>query len=409
MAARSGTCVAISVGVAVVVTLVLAPAAVAVSHPSAPRSVHAKPGNTTVRVSWVPPLSDGGAPVDGYRVQRADATAGPWTTVADLAATTFAWKNTGLTNGTTYYFRTRAHNVAGWGGGSRVVSAVPRTVPSAPQSPTASWGDASVTMSWSAPLSDGGSPVNAYRLQFSYDGTTWTNVPAGLQTQLTVSGLSNGDGIRVVIRAHNAAGWGPPSIETSVTPGVPQIPVNVQAQSSAGGIAISCSDWEPGITWFEVEMSFDGGVDWTWLPGYPSGPTDHGFSDTFTAGTPGQTYEFRVYADNRYGSSPASSIVSAVFGLAPGAVSNLTVTHYGSPLFANYVTWSAPTTGSPVQGYYVDRIVNAPPVQRIATDDPAHTSYYDTGATGKTYYWYRVTPYNALGSGPSRTVEITTP
>ena len=409
MAIRTATRLAVPTALAVALIVSGMPTALAVSHPSAPRSVHAKPGDGTVRITWVPPLSDGGSAVNGYAVQRSAASTGPWSGVATLAATTFAWKNTGLTNGTRYYFRVRAHNAVGWGTASTVVSAVPRTVPSAPQSPAATWGDATATVSWSAPVSDGGVPITGYRVQYSYDGTTWTYASAGLQTQLTVGGLSNGDGYQFVVQAHNAAGWGPASSRVWATPGVPQIPVDVHAESSAGGILVSCSDWEPGITWFDLEVSSNGGASWSWLPSYKGGPTDPGFSDTFTSGTMGQTYYFRVTAENSNGSSPPSSVVSAVFGLLPGPVGNLTVTYYGSPLFANAVGWSAPASGSPVQGYYVDRIVTEGPYVRVATvSASAFPSYYDSGVSHFTDYWYRITPYNQLGSGPSSAVHITT-
>ena len=394
---------------AVIVSCLNMPAALAVGHPSAPRSVTARPGNATVRVGWVPPLHDGGAAIDRYAVQRAATESGPWSTVASVAATTFAWKNTGLTNGTRYYYRVRAHNRVGLGTPSAVVNAVPRTVPSAPQSPTTTWGDASITVSWSAPASDGGAPVSEYQLRYSYDGTTWTNVSAGLQTHLTVSGLFNGDDVRAVVRARNAAGWGPVSAETGATPGVPQIPV-MTASSSAGGIAISCSDWEPGITWFDVQVSSDVDGPWTYLPSYKGGPTDPGFADTYTGGTLGHTYYFHVDADNGNGSSPWSGTVSAVAGLAPGSVGNLTVTYYGSPLFANSVGWSPPTTGTAVEGYHLDRIVTEGAYQALPdVAASAFPSYYDQGVTHTTDYWYRVTPYNQLGTGPSSEVHILTP
>ena len=408
MATRAAVRTAVPAVLALIVAISGIPDAVAASHPSAPRSVHAKPGNTTARIAWVPPLSDGGAPINRYDIRRAATATGPWSSVAKVVATTFSWKDTGLTNGVRYYYRLRAHNAAGWGPASAAVSAVPRTVPSAPLSPSATWGDASATASWSAPASDGGAAINQYQLQYSYDGTTWTNVSAGLQTQLTLGGLANGDAIRFVVRAHNAAGWGPMTSEVWVTPGVPQIPVNVQAQSSAGGIAISCSDWEQGITSFDVEVSPNGSTSWSWLPSYPGGPTDPGFSDTFTAGTMGQTYYFRVYAENRNGSSPPSSIVSAVFGLAPGAVGSPTLTNY--PTFNwNALSWSAPSSGSPVQGYRIDRIVTEGAYQYLTTVAPANfPSYLDQGVTHFTYYSYRITPYNQLGDGPSSEVHVTT-
>src|SRR6184192_2468445 len=135
MASRAVLRLAAPAALALIVTISGMPDALAVSRPSAPRSVNAKPGNTIVRITWTPPLNAGSSPVDRYAVQRAAAAIGPWSTVASPASTTFAWKNTGLTNGTRYYFRVRAHNASGLGTASAVVSAVPRTVPSAPQSP----------------------------------------------------------------------------------------------------------------------------------------------------------------------------------------------------------------------------------------------------------------------------------
>lgn len=400
-----------SAALAVIVTISGMPDAVAASHPSAPRSVAAKPGNTTVRITWVPPLSNGGAPIDHYGVQRAATSSGPWTTVAKPSPSTFAWKNVGLVNGTRYYYRVRAHNVVGWGTPSSVVSAVPRTVPSAPQSPGVTWANTSATVSWSVPATDGGAPINQYRLQYSTDDATWTNLSAGTQLQLTAYGLTNGTLYHFRERAHNVAGWGPPSVEVLATPGVPQAPVGISATSHSDGAAVTWdTDWytgDPRSTTYDVQVSSDE-ANWSALASVPNQFDPPAAGASFTSGTLGQTYYFRVRGVNANGNGPWSSTVSTVFGLAPGKVVNPTITNY--PTFNwNALSWSAPTSGSPVQGYRIDRIITEGTYQYLTTVAPADfPSYVDQGVTHFTYYSYRITPYNQLGDGPSVEVHVTT-
>jgi predicted phage tail protein len=231
--------------------------------PSAPQSPAAAPGNTSVQVTWTKPASNGGAAIDTYAVQRLDGT---WSTVAQVSATTFASTVSGLTNGTSYSFRVRAHNVAGWGAPSATVSAVPRTVPSAPRSPAVTTGDGSATVSWLAPSSSGGSAIDEYQVQYSTDDATWSSLSAtAAQTQLTANGLQNGATFHFRVRAHNGAGWGPASSEVSATPGLPLPPTQVQGQSSASGVNFSwtlSATASPAVTGYEVEISTDPSILW---------------------------------------------------------------------------------------------------------------------------------------------------
>ena len=80
------------------------------------------------------------------------------------------------------------------------VTATPRTVPSAPLAlsaavaPVSGVGSGEVRLTWSAPSSDGGSPVTDYVIEQSTNGTTWVTVVDGVSTAttFTVPGLSNG-------------------------------------------------------------------------------------------------------------------------------------------------------------------------------------------------------------------------
>ncbi len=76
--------------------------------PDPPTSVEAVPGRGSARVSWTPPLNDGGRPIVGYSVMQ-DGTAQPREVGADERSVVV----TGLTAGETHVFSVSARNVLG--------------------------------------------------------------------------------------------------------------------------------------------------------------------------------------------------------------------------------------------------------------------------------------------------------
>ena len=77
---------------------------------------------------------------------------------------------TGLTNGTSYTFTVTATNGVGTGpasGASNSVVPATVTVPGAPTGVSAVAGDAQATVSFSAPVSNGGSPITSYTVTSS--------------------------------------------------------------------------------------------------------------------------------------------------------------------------------------------------------------------------------------------------
>ena len=131
--------------------------------PTAPRSPVATPGNASAALTWAAPSSNGGAAIDTYAVQRATSSGGPWTNIA--FPTTLSYNATGLANGTTYYFRIVAHNSAGWGTPSAVVSAKPRPCRPPRSRSTATPGNGSIALAWAAPSSNGGAAIDKYVVQ----------------------------------------------------------------------------------------------------------------------------------------------------------------------------------------------------------------------------------------------------
>jgi hypothetical protein len=104
---------------------------------------------------------------------------------------------------------------------SAAVAAVPRTVPSRPQAPSAGPRRRAVRLTWIAPARNGGARISDYVIQRSTSrGGPWRTVPDGVSTarRFTVTGLKPGTRYFFRVAARNAAGSGAASVTVSATP-----------------------------------------------------------------------------------------------------------------------------------------------------------------------------------------------
>jgi fibronectin type 3 domain-containing protein len=181
--------------------------------PSPPTGVTATPGNAQVTLNW-----NASTGATSYNVKRSTTSGGPYTTIATgVTATSFT--NTGLTNGTTYFFVVSAVNSAGESANSGQVPATPQqALPPAPTGLTASPGNAQVTLNWNA--SSGATSYNVKRSTTS--GGPYTTIATGVTaTSFTNTGLTNGTTYFFVVSAVNSAGQSGNSNQASATPTPP--------------------------------------------------------------------------------------------------------------------------------------------------------------------------------------------
>lgn len=181
--------------------------------PSAPQGVGAVAGDGQATVSWSAPLSSGGSTITGYTVTASPGGATGQTSGLRTKVIT------GLTNGTEYTFTVTATNAVGTGPASSASAVVTphaaATVPGDPIGVTAIAGNGQATVSWSAPASNGGSPITGYTVTSSPGGFTGTT--SG--TTRTISGLTNGTEYTFTVTATNAVGTGAASSPSAgVTP-----------------------------------------------------------------------------------------------------------------------------------------------------------------------------------------------
>jgi serine protease len=96
---------------------------------------------------------------------------------------------------------------------------------------TATAGNTSAVVSWSAPTSNGGSAITGYTVTSSPGGLTATTTGA---TTATVSGLTNGTPYTFRVVATNAVGGSPPSpASVAVTPTAASSPAPTPAPTPA--------------------------------------------------------------------------------------------------------------------------------------------------------------------------------
>jgi hypothetical protein len=282
--------------------------------PGAPTNVTATAGDTTATVSWTAPVSNGGSPITSYTVVASPDDG----TVTFTGAT--AASVTGLTDGQQYTFTVVANNAQGPSAPSTPSNQVTPTAPTVPDPPTnvtATAGDTTASVSWTAPVSNGGSPITGYTVVASPDDGAVTFTGA---TAASVTGLTDGQQYTFTVVANNAQGPSNPSTPsnpvTPTAPTVPDPPTNVTATAGDTTAAVSwtapVSNGGSPITSYTVVASPDDGtVTFT-------GAT----AASVTGLTDGQQYTFTVVANNAQGpsnpSTPSNPVTPSVPVTPPG-------------------------------------------------------------------------------------------
>jgi hypothetical protein len=116
------------------ITLFVVPPGTIVSLPTPPAGLAASVGNGTVSLTW---NAAGGA--SSYTVSRGTSSGGPYTSIGTVTAPApNHFKDTGLTNGETYYYVVSGTNAAGTSPNSAQLAATPLVPPAFSSSATAS-------------------------------------------------------------------------------------------------------------------------------------------------------------------------------------------------------------------------------------------------------------------------------
>ncbi len=284
--------------------------------PSTPPVVPAAPGaptvgtvtQTTVGLSW-------GAVSGATSYNVYDGTSSSSLTLLASGVTTDSYTATGLSPGTPYYFALAAHNSAGTSAQSAAspTTTLALTVPSAPTGLAATAASGSVSLTWTAPTSTGGSPITSYIVRYSTiagDELTTGSSYSRATTSAAIGSLTNGTEYYFQVEAVNNQGDSTASSAVSATPTAvapPTKPGNlrVRALGSTADVSWTASSGTGPITYL-VLVSTSSSM---------SAATSHSAGSATSYSVTGlsrsTTYYFEVVAQNSGGGSSPAGPVSA--------------------------------------------------------------------------------------------------
>ena len=301
---------------------------------------------------------------------------------------------------------------------------------SAPQNLSiAAIGNGQVMLNWHVPISNGGSQITYYKIEYSSNnGGTWVqySIPiTSTQTTLSVTGLVNGFKYMFRVFATNDRSpanmlnastiWGPTSNYVSATPAsVPNRPTSVVATSGNTQLFVTwtapAGTGGSAITNYLVKYSSNNGSTWTTF----ARPASTATSVIVTGLTNGTPYVVKVIARNALGislpsvnSAPVAPILPPTVPGSPTSV----VAVSGNASLA--VTWVVPASdgGSAITTYLVKYSSNGGSTW-INFVHPASTvpALTITGLIIGTSYVIKVIAMNAVGiSLPSANSAPATP
>ena len=309
--------------------------------PATPTGLTVTAGDASVSLSW-----NDSAGATAYVVKRSTSSTGTFTQVAAPAANSF--KDTGLTNGTTYYYVVAATNSAGTSADSGAVSATPvaaTTVPAVPTGLSAVPGVGSVAVAWSAVSGATGYHVS----RGTTSGGPYTQVGSPASPNFADTGLTPGTTYYYVVQSYNSVGPSANSSQVSATPTAPAqppaAPTNLAAQP---GNAIVTLSWtaSAGATTYNVLRSTASGGPYTSV-GSTAAPS---YTDSSVSN--GTKYYYVVTATNSAGTSSNSTEVSATPAAPPPGSATITVTASQTHKISAYIYGLndyTQTTGAPAQ------------------------------------------------------------
>ncbi|TDE10560.1 fibronectin type III domain-containing protein [Dyadobacter psychrotolerans] len=378
-----------------------------IAPPVAPGNLAAALLNAnTIRITW-----DGNN--DGsttFYLERANMSAGgAYSQIAIVPYNrTLSFDDTGLSAGTQYCYRVRAHNTSGESGYSNSSCATTtQVVPVAPGRLTAtSVSSSGIDLAWA----DLAANETGYEIERGTTSTGTFQKIADLGPNAASyqdRGLNASSQYCYRVRAKNAVGnseyAGPVCATTGTAPIVrPAAPTVLTATVASGSqINLSWTDNAINEDGFELEFSLNG-TSYSKLADLPANTVIY----QHTGLSPTTRYWYKVRAKNAGGYSDYSNVADATTAeVAPVAPARLTAT----PVSNTQIDLSWADVSSNETGFELEISLNGTTFSKLADLSANTITYQATGLTTLTKYWFRIKAKNNIGSsGFSNVAEATT-
>jgi fibronectin type 3 domain-containing protein len=346
---------------------------------SAPSSFSAAAGDSQVALTWSTSPT-----ATSYKIYR-DTLGGPGGATS-FSVTGTSYTDTGLVNGTTYYYQIAPVKPVGENPKTTILlSATPKagsnTAPvGAPAGLTATPGSAKVILRWQ-PVSNATS-YQVFRGTASTKETLWTSSITG--TTFTDTGLANGTAEFYEVRGVNGSQTGSLSTEVTATPSSAGAPTGLSVRVASGQVVLN---WTPTGTSYAVYRGLSTGSEIM----LDSGLTGNTFTDVNV--TNGITYYYKIQSLNPGSSSALSAEISA------------SPTGSAAQPWTGTITYSLP--GEPVQSCPASiPDLNRPVLFAFLQPEGANTQAIATKYNALTIQLDGFTPYN-FGT-PANPIQLTT-
>ncbi len=295
------------------------------------------------------------------------------------------------------------------------------SVPGAPTIGSVTVGDATVSVAFVAPDSDGGGKITGYSATCASANGDVTAATAVTASPVVVSGLTNGDTYTCTVVATNAAGTGPASAASAaVIVGTPAAPTAVAVASKATGtttgslmvsFVLGVDNGSPITGQTATCSSSDGGATAT---GTTTGATT---PITVTGATTGDSYTCTVTASNAPGAGAPSAPSGAVIVGAPAAPSAVAAAVKTTKITTGSLSvtfTNGASDGSPITGQTATCVSsNGGPTETGTNSGSAAAPIVVSNVTTGDAYICTVTATNARGtsvaSAPSLAVIVGSP
>ncbi|MGO9027145.1 MAG: beta strand repeat-containing protein, partial [Acidimicrobiales bacterium] len=297
-------------------------------------------------------------------------------------------------------------------------------VPGLPTITSVTPGTGQVTIVWSAPSTNGGSPITGYLITEYVSGAEQTTYSLGNIGNATISGLTNGVTYTFTVSAENANGTGPASAQSAaVTPFT--VPASPTIGTAVAGDATATVAWTVGanngasVTGFTITPYIGGtaqtAISVSAVAGSGTDPTP-GNQDSYvvTGLTNGTSYTFsvsQISAGGTSANSVESNAVTPVATPSPPAAPTIGAATAGSS--SATITWTVgANNGSAITDFVVTvwsggSVVTTEtiPAGAVGSSFDPTPNATDTASinslTDGTSYTFTVASKNVGGTGPA--------